>query len=166
MAGNSIDSAPLNCRLLSAVCTRCVGRLHSQTGMSVLLIHLATLGSVATPLESIAHRPNFTETPYGMHHVQGTFKQAVSMDHLVYGMEFDRQLSNLPAPWFLENMLLPLARKISPSLRVGTLDDPFFFSPMITASQVGTDWGWCDFDFTREGLVCQVSHRARFDAAS
>jgi hypothetical protein len=101
-----------------------------------------------------------------MHHVQGTFKQAVSMDHLVYGMEFDRQLSNLPAPWFLENMLLPLARKISPSLRVGTLDDPFFFSPMITASQVGTDWGWCDFDFTREGLVCQVSHRARFDAAS
>lgn len=58
------------------------------------------------------------------------------MDHLVYGMEFSRQLSNLPAPWFLENMLLPLARKISPSLRVGTLEDPFFFSPIITASQV------------------------------
>lgn len=54
----------------------------------------------------------------------------------MYGMEFSRQLSNLPAPWFLENMLLPLARKISPSLRVGTLEDPFFFSPIITASQV------------------------------
>lgn len=51
-------------------------------------------------------------------------------------MEFSRQLSNLPAPWFLENMLLPLARKISPSLRMGTLEDPFFFSPIITASQV------------------------------
>jgi len=58
------------------------------------------------------------------------------MEHLVYGMEFSRQLTNLPAPWFLENMLLPLARKISPNLRVGTLEDPFFFSPIITASQV------------------------------
>jgi hypothetical protein len=84
-----------------------------------------------------------------LHFAQGTFKQAVSMDNLVYGMEFDRQLSNLPAPWFIENMLLPLARKISPSLRVGTLDDPFFFSPMITASQVSTDWGRFGFGFTR-----------------
>lgn len=68
---------------------------------------------------------------------QGTFKRPVLMEHLVYGMEFSRQLSNLPAPWFLENMLLPLARKISPNLRVGTLEDPYFFSPIITASQVG-----------------------------
>lgn len=68
--------------------------------------------------------------------LQGMFKRPVLMEDLVYGMEFSRQLSNLPAPWFLENMLLPLARKISPSLRMGTLEDPFFFSPIITASQV------------------------------
>lgn len=33
-------------------------------------------------------------------------------------------------------MLLPLARKISPAIRVGSLDAPYLFSPLITASQV------------------------------
>lgn len=33
-------------------------------------------------------------------------------------------------------MLLPLARKISPALRVGSLDAPYLFSPLITASQI------------------------------
>ena len=33
-------------------------------------------------------------------------------------------------------MLLPLARKISPAIRVGSLDAPHLFSPLITASQV------------------------------
>jgi hypothetical protein len=58
------------------------------------------------------------------------------MDAVVYGMAFGRPLSNLPAAWFLDNMLLPLARKISPSLLVGSLEEPYFFTPLITASQV------------------------------
>jgi hypothetical protein len=49
------------------------------------------------------------------------------MDALVFGQEFSRKLCNLPAPWFIDNMLLPLARKISPALRVGSLDQPFFY---------------------------------------
>lgn len=91
---------------------------------------------------------------------QGTFKRPVLMEHLVYGMEFSRQLSNLPAPWFLENMLLPLARKISPSLRVGTLEDPFFFSPIITASQVRTGGAWpCGGVFVQAGSMSGVRAR-------
>lgn len=38
---------------------------------------------------------------------------------------------------FIDNVLLPLARKISPAIRVGGLDAPYLFSPLITASQVG-----------------------------
>jgi hypothetical protein len=67
---------------------------------------------------------------------QGTFKRPVSMDSLVFGQEFSRKLCNLPAPWFIDNMLLPLARKISPALRVGNLEQPYLYSPLITASQV------------------------------
>jgi hypothetical protein len=51
--------------------------------------------------------------------IQGRFKRPVSLDTLVTGHEFSRAFRNLPAPWFLENMLLPLARKIAPSLQVG-----------------------------------------------
>ena len=69
-------------------------------------------------------------------YLQGQFKRLVSMDSLVYGQEFSHKLSNLPAPWFIDNMLLPLARKISPALRVGSLEQPHFYSPLITASQV------------------------------
>jgi hypothetical protein len=58
------------------------------------------------------------------------------MDSLVFGQEFSRKLCNLPAPWFIDNMLLPLARKISPALRVGNLEQPYLYSPLITASQV------------------------------
>eukprot|EP00882_Tetradesmus_deserticola_P032080 GHRQ01036302.1.p1 GENE.GHRQ01036302.1~~GHRQ01036302.1.p1 ORF type:complete len:612 (+),score=263.71 GHRQ01036302.1:294-2129(+) len=68
--------------------------------------------------------------------LQGTFKRPVSMDSLVFGQEFSRKLCNLPAPWFIDNMLLPLARKISPALRVGNLEQPYLYSPFITASQV------------------------------
>lgn len=72
---------------------------------------------------------------------QGTFKRPVSMDSLVFGQEFSRKLCNLPAPWFIDNMLLPLARKISPALRVGNLEQPYLYSPLITASQVSTALG-------------------------
>ncbi|KAF6256540.1 hypothetical protein COO60DRAFT_1640616 [Scenedesmus sp. NREL 46B-D3] len=68
--------------------------------------------------------------------LQGTFKRPVSMDSLVFGQEFGRKLCNLPAPWFIDNMLLPLARKISPALRVGNLEQPYLYSPLITASQI------------------------------
>lgn len=50
--------------------------------------------------------------------IQGRFKRPVSLDTLVTGHEFHRAFRNLPAPWFMENMLLPLARKIAPSLQV------------------------------------------------
>lgn len=55
---------------------------------------------------------------------------------MVFGMEFLRPFRNLPAPWFIDNMLLPLARKISPSMRVGTLEAPSMAAPLITASQI------------------------------
>jgi hypothetical protein len=58
------------------------------------------------------------------------------VDHVVFGQEFQRKFRNLPAPWFIDNMLLPLARKISPALRVGSLDEPYLFAPLITASQI------------------------------
>ncbi|KAF8065930.1 hypothetical protein HT031_002991 [Scenedesmus sp. PABB004] len=67
---------------------------------------------------------------------QGTFKRPISMDALVCGQDFGRKLANLPAPWLIDNMLLPLARKISPALRVGSVERPYFHSPLITASQV------------------------------
>lgn len=69
--------------------------------------------------------------------MQGQFKRPVCMDSLVFGQEFTHKLCNLPAPWFIDNMLLPLARKISPALRVGNLEQPYLYSPLITASQVG-----------------------------
>jgi hypothetical protein len=64
------------------------------------------------------------------------------MDSLVFGQEFSRKLCNLPAPWFIDNMLLPLARKISPALRVGNLEQPYLYSPLITASQVRIYSAW------------------------
>jgi hypothetical protein len=68
---------------------------------------------------------------------QGKFKRPLSVDAVVFGQEFSKPFKNLPAPWFIDNVLLPLARKISPAIRVGGLDAPHLFSPLITASQVG-----------------------------
>ncbi|KAI8464539.1 MAG: hypothetical protein J3K34DRAFT_526123 [Monoraphidium minutum] len=68
--------------------------------------------------------------------VQGKFKRALPVDSVVFGQEFGKAFKNLPAPWFIDNVLLPLARKISPAIRVGSLDAPHLFSPLITASQI------------------------------
>lgn len=70
--------------------------------------------------------------------VQGKFKQAAAFDDLVTGQEFHRPFKNLPARWFVEKVLLALARKISPSMVVGPLTTPYLLSPYISAAQVGT----------------------------
>ncbi len=70
----------------------------------------------------------------------------MSLDSVVFGQEFRRAFKNLPAPWFIDNMLLPLARKISPSLRFGSLDAPYMMTPLVTASQivhVAVSMEWC-----------------------
>ena len=38
--------------------------------------------------------------------VQGRFKRPVVMNHLVTGPEFTRAFVNLPARWFMENVLM------------------------------------------------------------
>lgn len=61
--------------------------------------------------------------------VQGRFKRPVPLDDLVTGQEFGR-VENLPAAWFVERVLLKVARAVSPSMQVGPLSAPHMLMPV------------------------------------
>eukprot|EP00798_Chlamydomonas_sp_ICE-L_P005528 gene5528-4161_t len=66
---------------------------------------------------------------------QGKFKEALPFNTVITGQEFSRPFLGLPAPWFIEKVLLSLAARINPSLRVGTLSCPSFMMPIISSAQ-------------------------------
>lgn len=68
--------------------------------------------------------------------IQGTFKQEVAAEDVVTGQELGRPLRALPARWFVENVLLRIARGISPSMQVGLQPAPFLLSPLLAISQI------------------------------
>ncbi|MEW5308709.1 MAG: hypothetical protein WDW38_000647 [Sanguina aurantia] len=68
--------------------------------------------------------------------VQGRFKEPVAVSSVTTGQEFSQPFQRLPAPWFVEKVLLQLARKISPSMRVGPLSAPHMLIPMLAAAQL------------------------------
>ena len=45
--------------------------------------------------------------------MQGRFREPLSFDDVLTGQAFAR-LDNLPAPWFIDNVLLTAARAINP----------------------------------------------------
>ncbi|PNW84735.1 hypothetical protein CHLRE_03g156550v5 [Chlamydomonas reinhardtii] len=68
--------------------------------------------------------------------MQGRFKAPLCLDSVVTGQEFARPFRRLPAPWFVEKVLLSMARQVSPSMRVGPLSQPHMLMPLIAAAQV------------------------------
>ncbi|KAG2440245.1 hypothetical protein HXX76_004357 [Chlamydomonas incerta] len=68
--------------------------------------------------------------------MQGRFKTPLSLDSVVTGQEFGRPFRRLPAPWFVEKVLLSMARQVSPSMRVGPLSAPHMLMPLIAAAQL------------------------------
>ena len=67
--------------------------------------------------------------------VQGTFKHAVSFEDAVTGQRFSKPLSRLPSSWFLE-LVFMLARRFSPSMKIGCREAPYVLSPLISTAQV------------------------------
>ncbi|KXZ48703.1 hypothetical protein GPECTOR_26g606 [Gonium pectorale] len=68
--------------------------------------------------------------------MQGRFKVPLPLDSVVTGQEFARPFRGLPAAWFIENVILSLARQLSPSVRVGPLSSPSLLMPLIAAAQL------------------------------
>eukprot|EP00798_Chlamydomonas_sp_ICE-L_P007723 gene7723-894_t len=48
--------------------------------------------------------------------IQGKFKEALPFNTVITGQEFSRPFLGLPAPWFIEKVLLSLAARINPSI--------------------------------------------------
>eukprot|EP00891_Asterochloris_glomerata_P002197 jgi/Astpho2/2197/Aster-03187 len=63
--------------------------------------------------------------------IQGRFKQQVPMVNVISGPEFSRPYKNLPAIWFVEHVLLAVARRISPRMRFGSMKKPYMQVPIM-----------------------------------
>mmetsp|Transcript_12443 Transcript_12443/g.31899 ORF Transcript_12443/g.31899 Transcript_12443/m.31899 type:complete len:717 (-) Transcript_12443:252-2402(-) len=66
--------------------------------------------------------------------VQGFFKEALPFDDVFTGQEFERPIRDLPASW-LVNVLLRIARKLSPSSIFGLLNRPHILTPVVAGAQ-------------------------------
>ena len=66
--------------------------------------------------------------------VQGRFKQQLPYDDVFTGQEFFRPLLDMPAKWMI-NVLLRIARKLSPSSIFGLLDAPHILTPLVAGAQ-------------------------------
>jgi hypothetical protein len=66
--------------------------------------------------------------------VQGRFKEALPFDDVFTGQEFQEPIRDLPASW-LVNVLLRIARKLSPSSIFGLLDNPHILTPVVAGAQ-------------------------------
>lgn len=66
--------------------------------------------------------------------MQGRFKKALPFDDVYTGQELLRPLKNLPAKWMI-NLLIRIARKLSPSTIFGELDAPHVLTPLVAGAQ-------------------------------
>jgi len=66
--------------------------------------------------------------------VQGRFKRQLPYCDVFTGQEFFRPLLDLPAKWMI-NVLLRIARRLSPSSMFGLLDAPHILTPLVAGAQ-------------------------------
>ncbi|GMH32235.1 hypothetical protein BSKO_00069 [Bryopsis sp. KO-2023] len=67
--------------------------------------------------------------------VQGQFKRQMNFSEVLTGQEFDRKLLHIPAVPVL-NLLLRMARKMSPSMNAGIDPRPYLLSPVAAGAQI------------------------------
>ena len=53
---------------------------------------------------------------------------------LITGQEFDR-VENLPAKWFVDSVLIKVARAVSPSVEIGGMSAPSVLMPVTAMAQ-------------------------------
>lgn len=66
--------------------------------------------------------------------LQGQFKRSISCADLLTGQIFVRPLRNLPPRW-LQRILVSIASRISPNLRLGPLSSPSILHPLAVTAQ-------------------------------
>ncbi|KXZ48705.1 hypothetical protein GPECTOR_26g608 [Gonium pectorale] len=104
-------------------------RLESELFSGELLVFVRGLPN--TPVHLFAGKKRASWVA-----MQGRFKAPLSLDSVVTGQEFSRPFRRLPAAWFVEHVLIGLARQVSPSMRVGPLSSPSLLMPLIASAQL------------------------------